>query len=350
MAPDPTAPGRTVGGGCYISAMTLSDRPGKDPPAQDPAPQQVRIAVDGPFSLAAAAAFGFGPNTGRPRPDEQLMRLAFVTDDLAHQAGAVVRQQPDGTLLAEISGVRDTSAAVSQVRRILSVDRPVDGWLEAGRKDPVLGALQARHAGLRPVLFHSPYEAAAWGIIAQRRHRGQAAALRVRLSAELGRPFELAGQAEYAFPLPERLLELDSFPGLEPARVARLRGVAERALRHQLDPARIAALETGKALAELQAIPGIGPVYAGLILLRSTGVTDALTLGEPRLPSYLRHYYSLPAIPDDEAIRRLAEPWRPFRTWAGVLIRVAGDADELRWQAGPREGARRSGRARSNSR
>jgi DNA-3-methyladenine glycosylase II len=328
-----------------MSGMTLSGWSGEEAPAQDPAPQQVRITVDGPFSLAAAAAFGFGPNTGRPRPDEQLMRLAFVTDDMEHQAGVVVRQQEDGTLLAEISGVLDTSAAVSQLQRILSVDRPVDGWLEAGRKDPVLGALQARHAGLRPVLFHSPYEAAAWGIIAQRRHRGQAAALRVRLSAELGRPFELAGQTEYAFPLPERLRELDSFPGMEPARVARLRGVAERALGHQLDPVRLTAVETGRALAELQAIPGIGPVYAGLILLRSTGVTDALTLGEPRLPSYLRRYYSLPEIPDDEAIRRLAEPWRPFRTWAGVLIRVAGDADELPWEAGPREGARRPRRA-----
>ena len=110
------------------------------------------------------------------------------------------------------------------------------------------------------------------------------------------------------------------------------------------------ALETEQALTELQAIPGIGPVYAGLVLLRSTGVTDAMTLGEPRLPSYLRHYYSLPAIPDDEAIRRLAEPWRPFRTWAGVLIRVAGDADELPWEAGPREGAQRSRRARGNGR
>ena len=310
-------------------------------PEHNPESQRVRIFVDGPFSLAAAAAFGFGPSTGRPRPDEQLMRLAFVTDDMQHQAGVVVRQEADGSLLAEIGGVSDASSAASQLRRILSVDRPAAGWLEAGRKDPVLGTLQARHAGLRPVLFHSPYEAAAWGIIAQRRHRAQAAALRRRLSAEMGRAFELAGQTEYAFPLPERLLQLQEFPGMEPARVARLRGVAQRALQGQLDAVHLARADTGEALAGLQAIPGIGPVYANLILLRSTGVSDALTLGEPRMPSYLRHYYSLPGIPDDEAIRRLAEPWRPFRTWAGVLIRVAGDEDDLPWEAGPREGARR---------
>jgi DNA-3-methyladenine glycosylase II len=321
--------------------MTSSSWPDEELPEQDPQAQRVRIAVDGPFSLAAAAAFGFGPSTGRPRPDEQLMRLAFVTDDMAHQAGAVVRQQEDGDLVAEISGVTDVMSAVDQVCRILSVDQSADGWLEAGRRDPVLGAIQDRHAGLRPVLFHSPYEAAAWGIITQRRHRTQAAALRRRLSAELGQPFELAGQTEYAFPLPERLRELESFPGMEPARVTRLRGVAERALNEQLDPVRLTVMGTDSALAELQSIPGIGPVYAGLILLRSTGVRDALTLGEPRLPSYLRHYYSLPEIPGDEAIRRLAEPWRPFRTWAGVLFRVAGDADELPWEPDPREGTRR---------
>ncbi len=314
-------------------------------PQPDPAPQHMRLHVDGPFSLDAAAAFGFGPNTGRPKPDEHLMRLAFVTDDMEHQAGAVLRQERGGSLLIEISGVPDPSPAADQVRRILSVDRPADGWIEAGHKDPVLGALQARHAGLRPVLFHSPYEAAAWGIIAQRRHRTQATALRRRLSAELGRPFELAGQTEYAFPLPERLRLLAAFPGMEPARVARLRGVAERALGGELDPGRLAALEPESALARLRAIPGIGPVYAGLILLRAVGVSDALTLGEPRLPSYLRHYYQLPDIPGDDAIRRLAEPWRPFRTWAGVLIRVAGDADGVAWQPGPREGARRPSRA-----
>lgn len=295
----------------------------------------MRLSVSGPFSLAAAAAFGFGPHTGRPRPDGRLMRLAFVTDDMEHQAGMVVRQEDDGSLLAEISGDSNEDLAANQLRRILCVDRPVDGWLEAGRRDPVLGALQARHPGLRPVLFHSPYEAAAWGIIAQRRHRVQAAALRRRLSAAHGRPFELAGQTEYAFPLPERLRLLESFPGMEPARVARLRDVASRALGSQLDPMRLTALGADGALADLQTIPGIGPVYAGLIFLRSTGVTDALTLGEPRLPSYLRHYYSLPEIPDDEAVRRIAEPWRPFRTWAAVLIRASGDREGLPWrQAG----------------
>ncbi len=304
------------------------------------------MPVDGPFSLAAAAAFGFGPNTGRPCPaDDVMMRLAFVTDDFRHQAGVVVRQEPGGDLVAEISGVTDVAVAERQVRRILSVDRPVKDWIEAGRRDPVLGRLQAEHAGLRPVLFHSPYEAAAWAMLSQRRHRSQAASLRRRLSEALGQPFELAGQTEHAFPRPERLLSLETFPGLEPQRVERLRGVAERALAGELDAEALAAMDTDQALAALRTIPGLGPVYAGLVQLRSTGVSDALTLNEPRLRYYLRHYYELPEaeLPDDETVRRIAEPWRPFRTWAGVLIRVAGDGDGLPWQSDQPPGRRRAG-------
>ena len=295
----------------------------------------VRMPVDGPFSLAAAAAFGFGPNMGRPsEAGDAVMRLAFVTDDLRHQAGAVIRQEPDGTLVAEVSGTGDVAATVRQLRRILSVDRPADGWIAAGQNDPVLGRLQAEHPGLRPVLFHSPYEAAAWAMMSQRRHRSQAAALRRRLCEALGRPFELDGQVEHAFPLPEQLLGLETFPGLEPQRIERLRGVAERALAGDLDPEMLASMEADQAMTALKTIPGLGPFYAGLVLLRASGVSDALILDEPRLRSYLRHYYGLPGEPDDAAVRRIAEPWRPFRTWAAVLIRASGDRDGLPWQAG----------------
>ena len=295
----------------------------------------VRMPVDGPFSLAAAAAFGFGPNMGRPsEAGDAVMRLAFVTDDLRHQAGALIRQEPDGALIAEVSGTGDVAATTRQLRRILSVDRPANGWIAAGRKDPVLGRLQAEQPGLRPVLFHSPYEAAAWAMMSQRRQRSQAAALRRRLCEALGRPFELDGQVEHAFPLPEQLLGLETFPGLEPQRIERLRGVAERALAGDLDPEMLASMEADQAMTALKTIPGLGPFYAGLVLLRASGVSDALILDEPRLRSFLRHYYGLPGEPDDAAVRRIAEPWRPFRTWAAVLIRASGDRDGLPWQAG----------------
>jgi DNA-3-methyladenine glycosylase II len=293
------------------------------------------IVPDGPFSLAAAAAFGFGPNTGRPRPAaDGEMRLAFVTDDMRHHAAVHLTQRGDGVVTAAVESDADHDAVLRQVLRILSLDHPAAPWVAAGERDPVLGALQREHDWLRPVLFHSPYEAAAWSIISARRYRAQAAAVRARICAALGVSRQVAGEELPAFPLPERLLTAESLPGMAANRVPWLRSVAQAALDGQLDPARLAAMEPADALADLQKLPGIGPMYATLILLRAAGVTDVLTLTEPRLPGYIAYFYGAPsastppAAPREE-VERVATGWRPYRTWAAVLLRVAGDRQGL---------------------
>jgi DNA-3-methyladenine glycosylase II len=293
------------------------------------------ITPDGPFSLAAAAAFEFGPSTGRPEPAGAEMRLAFVTDDMRHHAAVhLTQRRREGAVTAAIESDADQDAVLRQVLRILSLDHPGGTWAAIGERDPVIGALQRAHDWLRPVLFHSPYEAAAWSIISARRYRAQAAAVRARICAELGATPSVAGEEVPAFPLPERLLTAESLPGMAANRVAWLRAVARAALDGQLDAARLAAMPPEEALADLRKLPGIGPAYATLILLRATGVTDVLTFAEPRLPGYVAHYYgpyydTAPPAASREEIERVAEGWRPYRTWAAVLIRAGGDRQGL---------------------
>jgi len=296
----------------------------------DPESTVVTITPDGAFSLAAAASFGFGPNTGRPKPDGDSMSLAFVADDLHHHAAAVLTQEGQ-EVTARLLGDADPRLVEAQVARVLSLDRSGRAWEAVGERDPVIGRLQAEHRGLRPVLFHSPYEAAAWSILSQRRHRSQATAVRRRLGAEHGRVFKLPGGDLEAFPLPEDLLRVEAFPGLEPLRIERLHSIARAALDGLLDPARLLGMTPEAALADLQRLPGIGPTYSTLILLRATGATDIVTHGEPRLPDYVRHFYGLSEAPRAAEMERLAEAWRPFRTWAAVLIRVAGDRAGIAW-------------------
>ena len=62
----------------------------------DASSEDLTITPDGAFSLAAAASFGFGPNTGRPKPDGNSMSLAFVADDLVHHAAAFLTQDAAG--------------------------------------------------------------------------------------------------------------------------------------------------------------------------------------------------------------------------------------------------------------
>jgi DNA-3-methyladenine glycosylase II len=150
--------------------------------------------------------------------------------------------------------------------------------------------------------------------------------IRTRICAELGATPAVAGEEVPAFPLPERLLTAEALPGMAANRVAWLRVVARAALDGKLDAPRLAAMAPGDALAELQKLPGIGPMYATLILLRATGVADVLTSAEPRLPGYVAHFYGTgPEPASREEVERIADGWRPYRTWAAVLIRAAGD-------------------------
>jgi DNA-3-methyladenine glycosylase II len=288
------------------------------------------IRPDAPFSLSAAAGFGFGPHTGRSKLAGSQMRLAFVTDDMAHHAAAHVTQDGDGTVTGEVETDGDPEAVWRQVLRILSLDHSGAPWAEVGARDPVIGRLQGQYPGLRPVLFHSPYEAAAWTIISARRYRSTAALIRDQICDELGQVRTVAGEQVRAFPLPERLLSAQALPNLAPPKVARLHAVARAALDGSLDAARLATSDPDKALAALLELPGIGPAYATLILLRSTGVTDLLTFTEPRLPEYVGHFYGIGPLPASrEQLVDISAKWEPFRTWSAVLLRVAGDRQGL---------------------
>jgi DNA-3-methyladenine glycosylase II len=76
-------------------------------------------------------------------------------------------------------------------------------------------------------------------------------------------------------------------------------------------------------MAGLQALAGIGPFYSSLIVVRGTGFADVLPVGETRVLDLAARLYGLDAPPSEADFRALAEPWKPLRTWAAVLIRAA---------------------------
>jgi DNA-3-methyladenine glycosylase II len=290
--------------------------------------ETAQLPVSGEFSLRAAAAFGFGPHASRD--GVAVMRLAFPVDGGRGYAGAVLRQQdePYGPVTVELT-LRDrapAAPALAQVARIVSLDHDGAGFLGVGEQDPVLGELQRAHPGQRPVLFASPYEAAAWSIISTRRSAAQGRWVREELGTQLGESFELDGEVMHAFPQPEHLLGLgDRFEGLNLQKLTRLRSVAEAALLGDLDVPRLQGLGPDLAYAEVQRLDGIGPFYAGLIVVRASGFADALLqTPERHVLEHAARFYGRTVPPTLEWLAELAERWRPFRTWATVLIRVAG--------------------------
>jgi DNA-3-methyladenine glycosylase II len=285
------------------------------------------LVPEGPFSLAAGKAFleGFAPAAYRAA-EEGHLHLAFVPDGEEAAAGVCLRQ-PDGMVVGKVFGEADPEAAREQVERMLSLDVDGSGFPEVGRRDPVVGGLQERWPGLRPVGFCSPYEAAAWALICHRIRMVQAARIKERMADRLGEVVDVHGDRRRAFPGPARLAVVEGFPGLFAGKVENLRSLGEAAAVGELDGGRLRALPREQALAELKRLPGIGDFSAELVLLRGAADPDHLPLHEPRLCRGAAIAYDLEEPPDRAWLEERSQAWRPYRTWVVLLLRVLLEAE-----------------------
>lgn len=291
-------------------------------PACDRGTMSVEIPVRGAFDLTASIRFleRFAP-AARPDAGSEpgTLRLAFPAAPSWRPVGVLARQ--NGAVSVEVFG-EDVEAAAAHAARILSLDVDGSGFASVGARDPVIAALQRRYAGLRPVLFHSPYEAACWAIIGQRLQIVQATAIKQRIAQRLGDYVDVAGVKLVSFPSPRRLLEADHLPGLPPIKAERLKGIAAAALDGVLAPDRLRSMEPGDTSTDLQQLPGIGPFSAELILVRGVGHPDVFPAFERRLHGEMARAYGL-NDPGFAVLVAIAETWRPYRSWAGFLLRVS---------------------------
>jgi len=278
----------------------------------------------GPFNLAASVRFleGFTPAAYAPAGTPSL-RIAFPVDGTWAAGGADISAAGSGDAMrVDCFGDANPDTVRDQVRRILSLDVDATGYTGVIDRDPVLRAVSARHRGLRPVLFCSPYEAAAWAIIGNRIRMTQAARIKARLASELGAAVDVGGDLVHAFPAPDVLCQLESFPGLFGRKIEFLRALGEAAERGMLDVGRLRSLPFDDGKRHLMTLQGIGPFGAELILLRSVATVDRAPATEPRLATAVRLAYGLPVDPGPDQLAAIVDGWAPFRTWVSVLLRA----------------------------
>jgi DNA-3-methyladenine glycosylase II len=253
-------------------------------------------AVLGGLHPAALAGEPAGPG----------LRTVFCAEGDWRRAEAEVTQSGDTAHVA-LAGDGDLDAAAVQACRFLALDVDGRGWPQVGRRDPVIADAQARLPGLRPCGFHSPYEAAAWSVLAQRLRIVQAARLRAELIARHGQ--------DGAFPPPHTLARTDlDLPG---RKGEYLRAVAEAALDGLLDGAALRAVDPGQAVQRVQQVKGLGPFAAELVVVRGANAPDALPHHERRLDAEIAERYG-----PGRTLAEVSEAWRPYRTWAAVHLRA----------------------------
>jgi DNA-3-methyladenine glycosylase II len=278
------------------------------------------LRFQGPFDLTACARFAEGLMPGAVAEPGRL-RLAFPVEPGWRPAGVLVQQaEPDGPVRARVfADPSDVDHVLAQTARILSLDVDGEQFPAVGARDPVVAELQRRYPGLRPVSFHSPYEAACWAIMSHRIRITQAASIRRQLAERFGTPVDVADVQVPTFPAPAALPE--RIPLVSQVKSDRLHGVAKAALEGRLEAAELRALPPDQALARLRELPGIGPFSAELILLRGAALPDGLPAAEPRLHDEMAHQYGL-SEPSTADLTEVAEAWRPYRTWVALLLRA----------------------------
>ena len=284
-------------------------------------PSRFSVQPSGPFDLALQSSH-FG-DWLTPADEPGALVLAFPVEGSAGAAAVVLRQDGDGLVTGEVYGCRAELAGTARAQTLAALSLDVDGsgWPAVGERDPRLGELQERYGFLRPVLFHSPYEAAAAFVIGHRISIKQTRALRARLAEEIGGTVTIGGQPFHAFPTPQELLAAPQLPGISAVKHERLRAVAGAAQDGWLCREPLRALPADQALQRLQTLPGIGAFFAQGILYRGAGLTDGLT-DDDVTRFALSERYGVDAGASPAAVRELTERWRPYRMWANVLMHV----------------------------
>jgi DNA-3-methyladenine glycosylase II len=272
------------------------------------------------FSLRAASEFyaGFIPGSGMAAASTDGLTFAFHLDGTYEPVVASLAERGDA-IEVRFSGTNDRQRLAAQISRVLGLEVDGEAWLALGRRDVVVGRLQAEFPGFFTAAKASPYDAAVWGILSPRISIRAAARIKLGIAEAHGQRLEMDGRVHHVFPSPERLVGLRELSSLPADKMERLRGIAGAALRGRLDADRRRAMDEAEALAELQTLRGVGPWTASHILFRGAAPVDALPLAEPRV---LHGFASAAGLesPSSEDFARAAEGWRPFRMWVSILL------------------------------
>ena len=121
-------------------------------------------------------------------------------------------------------------------------------------------------------------------------------------------------------PAPAELLAVDPSQlreaGLSWRKINTLRDLAERLTDGRLDQDVLSTLPDDELMAELTAIPGIGPWTVQGAMLVALRREDVVLPGDLALRKAIQAAYQLDHRPTQEEVLAIAEKWRPYRSLA----------------------------------
>jgi DNA-3-methyladenine glycosylase II len=199
-----------------------------------------------------------------------------------------------------------TTAWSADDRKLMRADKVLRKVME--QTGPIHPEIDRR--GSRP----DPWEALARAIVGQQLSTRAAASIWTKLLAIFGD----------TMPTPEEFLRRRRTTllkaGLSNAKVEYLRDLATRVKDGRLNLARLKDLSDEDVCAELVEVKGIGRWSAEMFLIFHLGRHDVISAGDLGIRRAIQIAYGMDDLPGPEDIDRIAEPWRPHRTLAGLYL------------------------------
>ncbi|MBL0715325.1 MAG: hypothetical protein JJV98_16670 [Desulfosarcina sp.] len=209
---------------------------------------------------------------------------------------------------------------VWRVRRMLDLDADPLALEAFFGEDPLLGPAWLRHPGLRVPVGWEAFEFAVRAIVGQRVSVGFATKLAGNIVDAFAENLSLPAPKgiEKVFPSPAGLQGADLRPcGLTRNKAAAIVGLAQAVVNGTIDLENVSDRDT--FIQQCTALRGIGEWTVQTIAMRGLGDKDAFPAGDLGIVKAL----STDGQPPKPAhIRKIAERWRPLRSYAAMLLWV----------------------------
>lgn len=209
---------------------------------------------------------------------------------------------------------RDEAAAIERCRFVLDLDADAPAITDALRADPALAPLVDAHPGRRVPRAFDANEFAIRAVLGQQVSTAAARTHAARLAVAFGEPIDdPGGDLTHLFPEPRHLVDLPPQALAMPAS----RRTTIDTLARALSGGSLTLAASDVALAQLLALPGIGPWTAQMVAMRGLGDPDAFPHTDLGVVAGARSL-GLPTSPG--ALRRHSERWRPWRAYAAQYL------------------------------
>ena len=223
-------------------------------------------------------------------------------------------------------GEADIAALVRRIEIYLSVNDDLRLFYELIDSDPPFVAVKRELYGYHQVKFLTPFENACWTILSQRNLVAVAQHMKRAMIQEFSAAVELDGRDYWPFPGAKAVVQAsveDLTRLLRNSRRAEyIRGAAVAF--SEVDEAFLREGSYDEVSRWLQAIPGVGPWSAALIMIRSLGRMERLPYGDQSLMRIAGAVYGggqpLPA----EEVQRLADHYGDLQGYWAHYLRVMG--------------------------